>query len=537
VFAAALGGREGDMRAAAPPGAANGAKTPAYSGTNTHEAGVDEPDLVKTDGRRIVTVLGDTLSVIDAATRRRTGSLKLDYGTHQLLLHGDRAVVLTANAALAIGSRMMPGRMPQATHVRLIDLSGSPKVIGTYDIDAGLTDARQTGSMVRVVVRSRPVINFPWPNDLRTDAQRLAANRKIIDSAPLESWLPAYKLNGKAGQVDCGDVSRPDRFSGASLVTVLSFDLAKAALGDGAPTAVLADAETVYGNGPNLYLAHDERWRGPETTGRTELFQFDVTGARPAFVAAGSVPGWLLNQYSLSEHDGVLRAATTTGHPWQSGAKSDSAVYTLRRDGGSLRLLGHVSGLGKGEQIYAVRFVGLTGYVVTFRQTDPLYAVDLRDPAHPRVTGALKIPGYSAYLHPVDGNRLIGVGQDATEQGRVQGMQVSLFDVGSADPRRLDQHKVPGGWSEAENDPHAFLYWPAERLLVVPVANYASRRNGVLLLRVQDTSLTEVAWVSLGEQSSPRRSLVIEDTLWVISDGSALATSIDGKHELGRVRL
>src|SRR5262249_27258747 len=125
-----------------------------------------------------------------------------------------------------------------------------------------------------------------------------------------------------------------------------------------------------------------------------------------------------------------------------------------------LHEVGHVGGLGKGERIYGVRFVGPAGYVVTFRQTDPLYVVDLRDPATPRVAGELKINGYSAYLHPAGNGRLIGVGRSADDKGRATGMQVSLFDVADPTrPARIAQYVLPGGYTEAEYDPHAFLYW------------------------------------------------------------------------------
>ncbi|GAA1635626.1 hypothetical protein GCM10009679_46010 [Saccharothrix algeriensis] len=525
------------MRAAGGPQALSDKAAPAYSGTNTHEAGVDEPDIVKTDGRRIVTVLGETLRVIDAASRQATGSLHLGPGSHQLLLQGDRALVLTAGWGLPAGwdlpaargladsARMRPGM--SATRVRQVDLTGAPKVTGSYEIGAELTDSRMVGGVVRVVVTSHPLIEFPWRDKL-TDSERIAANRKLIDQAPLEKWLPAYTSDGVAGRLDCGDVSRPDRFSGTATVTVLSFDLAAGrALGDGAPVGVLADANTVYGSGPHLYLAHDERWRGDQALGRTELYMFDVTGPRPVFAASGSVPGWLLNQYSLSEHDGVLRAATTTGQPWGSQPSSESTVYTLRRDGGQLRQLGKLGGLGKGERIYAVRFLGPAGYVVTFRQTDPLYAVDLRDPARPRLTGELKIPGFSSYLHPLDGGRLLGVGQDATEQGRTTGLQVSLFDVGGSDPKRLDQQKIAHGWSEAEHDPHAFLYWPDTRMLVVPYMAYdGGQRAGALVYRVGSDRLEKIGEVSRAELSYPRRSLVVGDTLWVVGDTVAVATPL-----------
>src|SRR5690606_29531157 len=134
----------------------------------------------------------------------------------------------------------------------------------------------------------------------------------------------------------------------------------------------------------------------------------------PRYVAAGTVPGWLLNQYALSEYDGHLRVATTVATDPSNPTGTESGVYVLRQSGDDLVTVGSVGGLRRTEQIYAVRFLGPTGYVVTFRQTDPLYTIDLRDPTAPQLVGELRITGYSSYLHPVADDRLLGVGQEAT---------------------------------------------------------------------------------------------------------------------------
>ncbi|MEV7267746.1 beta-propeller domain-containing protein [Micromonospora aurantiaca] len=553
------------------------ASTPDFSGTNVHEAGVDEPDLVKTDGRRIVTVSRGVLSVVDPASRRVTGRLALDRDAERfsgdegsLLLHGDRALVLLHAGRTVKGpvpdGQTRPGATPQARLV-LVDLAGPPRVVGEYRMDGLLVDARQSGGTARVVIRSAPRLDFPYPSGRRTDAQRIAANRAVIDKATLDDWLPRYEIRDSVrtvgtGRVGCDRVNRPAGFSGASMVTVLSFDLGAAALGAGDPVTVVADGDTVYSNGARLYVANDHRWRmwrgGPSGARdtSTEIYQFDTAAGTPRFVAAGSVPGWLINQYALSEWDGHLRAATTTGDTWGRGTSSQSGVYVLRADGATLKRVGAVTGLGKGERIFAVRFVGGTGYVVTFRQTDPLYGVDLRDPAAPRVTGELKINGYSAYLHPAGDGRLIGVGQDATDRGRVTGTQVSLFDVADpARPARIAQHHVPGGWSEAEHDPHAFLYWEPERLVVLPVRQPGvvtdradgTRRppsGGVLALRIGDKGFTAAGAVDHpgvladgGEWAPIRRSLMIDGVLWTVSDAGLKATALSGMTTLGWVPL
>ena len=254
------------------------------------------------------------------------------------------------------------------------------------------------------------------------------------------------------------------------MVTVASIDI-----GDGlAPgvtatdgTGVLAAGDTVYASPEHLYVAAPG-WVDPESfapggpdvpTGDvapqpvevgTDIHRFDITDpTRAVYDMSGHVDGSLLGQFALDEHDGHLRVATTTGFSWAGGGErrpSPRATSRCSAPGdGALEAVGGVSGLGPGEDIFAVRFLGDVGYVVTFERTDPLYTIDLSDPAAPQVTGELEIPGYSAYLHPLGDGKLLGVGQDATTDGRTTGTQVSLFDVsrpGGAHPP--DPGHVPG---------------------------------------------------------------------------------------------
>ncbi|HYN95289.1 MAG TPA: beta-propeller domain-containing protein, partial [Pilimelia sp.] len=446
----AAGGAVPDgARAAAPGGgtedkAASAGSTSTYSKTNAHEAGADEPDLVKTDGRRIVTVAGGVVRVIDVASRRTSGSLdlaanlsggrrpdaapeveaKLRAGFTNLLLAGDHVLLLgngNFGYDLPATDSGGPGGVPGpdgkpilGTTVTLVDIAGPPKVVSSYTVDGGVLDARQIGSTARLVVRSAPRLSFDLNKSNPAERDQLAANKKVIDRAPLSDWLPRYSITDSAGkrtsgQVDCRSVHRPAEYSATALLTVLTFDLNRSTLDTGDPVSVVADGDTVYANGPSLYVANDKRWHtarlqiadGDPTAQpvvrATELYRFAISGAgKPRFAGGGKVDGWLLTQYSLSEWDGHLRVATTTDtQPGVArGAKSESAVHVLRADGTKLVEVGKVGGLGKGERIYSVRFVGPTGYVVTFRQTDPLYTLNLRDPKAPRVLGELKITGY-----------------------------------------------------------------------------------------------------------------------------------------------
>jgi hypothetical protein len=521
-------GAPGDSRSSAP--------APEHSTTNSHEPGADEPDQVKTDGRRIVAFAQGRLRVIDPVSRKVTHTLKMPDGTRydsgELLLSGDRVLVLTRQARAVAGGpgrgTAEPGPPPtQIMRLTLVDLSGTPKVVGTMTSGADYLDARQTGSTVRVVARSEPRIYFPGGNGPKKATE---ANREAVLKAPLDAWLPSFAIEGgRTYRTPCDQVSRPSSSAGSSLLTVLTFDLAKG-LADPLPVSVAADGSTVYGNGRSLYVTGSPaalyawpRKKGVEP--RTDVYKFDVGGGgRPRYAAAGSVKGVLLNQYSMSEHGGGLRLAATTGRFEPGGGTPQSSVYVLAQHGSRLDQVGRLDGLGKGERIHSVRFMGATGYVVTFRQTDPLYVVDLKDPRRPRTTGELKINGYSAYLHPTADGKLLGVGQDADSSGRTSGLQVSLFDV-SGEPRRIGAYRLPGSDSQTEFDPHAFLYWPKTGLAVVPVARRDGGAPRALALKVTGTGIAEAGSVRHpGElQGGVSRALVIGGTLWTFSADGAHA--------------
>lgn len=581
---------------AAPQGGTQPSATPGYSGTNTHEQGVDEPDLVKTDGKRVFTVADGVLRVVDVASRTQTGKLRVPAGAaSELLLSGDRALLVVRGAGAPYPTSVpesAPGRLPAPdmalpngrTTLVLVDLSGpTPTSLGELAVDGGYVDARQIGATARVVVRS-------WPRGPKVDnsggGNYESRYTKAVNQTTVDDWLPGYTL--KAGDrtssgrlVECGAVSRPDTepgspgHTGASTLSVLSFDL-KGQLSTGSPVTIAADADTVYASATNLFVAAgyapmptNKRESAAAYQPRTAIYQFDISGTGlPKHVASGDVDGQLLNQYSLSEYNNHLRVATTaqlpvptpkpkSGGTGSSGGTADlampvnnteSAVTVFALGDKELKQVGRAGGLGRGERIYAVRFTGAVGYVVTFRQTDPLYTLDLNDPKSPKVVGELKINGYSAYLHPVDGGRLIGVGQDATDTGRRTGTQVSLFDVSNlADPRRTANFTVTMGNSEAEMDPHAFLYWPANGTLVIPLTgpyrtsapavppggntgfvppDYGKPGTQALVLRLQGGSFVEVGRISHPGGGDMRRSLVIGDALWTLSSEGVMVSDL-----------
>ncbi len=522
---------------------AKGASKPEFSGTNVQEADVDEPDLVKTDGEHLFAVgEGKLQAIAVGASPRYLDSLPLRLGAdHELLLHGDRLIVLSRGQQEFLPLRKL-GVSSYPTKTILTEVAvGDPsamRVLSRIELDGGYLSARLIGSSLRIVLTSQlpRALSFRGPGESETPEQAASRNRATVTRSRLRNWMPARirtdlrrKSRSRQNLVNCRNVRKPASFSGLGMLTVITADL-EPGLEVVDSDAVLADGQTVYSSTTGLYVA-TQRWADePGERGiTTPLHKFDVSKpGRTEYRGTGSVPGFLVNQWALDEHEGRLRVASTNVPAWwdaPEGRESESFVTVLEENGGKLVPVGRVGGLGKGERIYAVRFMDDVGYVVTFRQVDPLYTIDFSAPRHPRVRGELKIQGYSSYLHPIGDDLLLGIGQDATANGRVLGTQLSVFDVSNLSrPARLHRRTIEGSQSEAEYDHHAFLYWPRTGLTVVPIQVYDTgpTEGGAFAMgfRTGRSGIAEVGKVRHGRPEDPdpiRRSVVVGDGLYTVS--------------------
>jgi hypothetical protein len=601
---------EGGERAAAPTtnqaaDSAGGAAGGSFSGTNVQEASVDEPDKVKTNGDHIFTTHADPetgrLTLIAVATDggrpRRVGSVALPEGAGaDLLLAGDRLLAFgMGGMAFGRGAAVdmaYPAGGGQGTTVTIVDV-GDPvrmRVADVVKLDGSYTSARMVGGIVRMVVNTwtGQRVDFAQPEQPTAVAAReaISANKKVVRETKIEDWLPRFAIEDASGKVrtegpltTCDSTFRPKAFSGFSTTSVVTIDPAKPDPRDSA--SVLGSGGTVYASADNLYVATmnweeprplpvedgggpDAPMIAPVDPAKTLLHRFDISDTtRAQYAASGEVRGSVLNQWSLSEHGGHLRVATTedTGQLTKEGVPSTSSyVTTFRANDAKLTQVGQISNLGKGERIYGVRFIGDVGYVVTFRQVDPLHVIDLSDAAKPRLLGELKIPGYSAYLHPVGDGLLLGVGQDVDEEtSRQLGTQLSLFDVSDpAKPTRIDQVRVDNASTPIEWDHHAFTWWEARRLAIVPVSRYGEviaepvapdgreiapqqieSLHVAIGYTVADGKLTEVGRASHRRHVSEEglaqidRSIVIGDAVFTLSQAGVMSNDIGSFDERG----
>ena len=351
------------------------------TGTNTQEAGVDEPDRAKTDGTVLVRVVGHSvlLSDVTGDQPRALGSFPLPDSVFdaEVMLVGDR-VVVTATGVRAFGGPVdeswdlrRTGPSVSQSRVLVLDVSdpGRPTLVTDRTFSGTVLSARQYGDTIRLVTQTpAPALRFVYPSDGTDRTRALARNRALVRASTLDDWLPtvgAAPHGPGSGErerlVGCDEVLHPEHGSGAGTIAVVGFDVDTP--DERSSVAVTAGGDTVYSSTERLYVATTEYSTslisrlgsrfvgGPvEPTARTDVHEFDLRGLGASYTASGSVRGVLKDRWSLDEHDGHLRLAIETGSPFATDDGADrsgaNAIVTLARDGDRLVESGRVDGLG-----------------------------------------------------------------------------------------------------------------------------------------------------------------------------------------------
>ena len=558
------------------------------SDTNNQVDGVDEADFVETDGHYIYVARNGALSIVGADSQLASQTPLSGYVVGQFL-SGDRLTVITQSGGGWYGPmvRMAYGPWwdwdPQTT-VTVFDITdrSAPVVAAQTVFDGSYRDARAVNGMVYLVLDRN--LGLPQPLYTEVSATKPAVPGEgyeptVVGYRTYETWetyvarvgdqiatlsLPhAYAVGADGTQVDlgviagAGDIVRPRSNDQQSMVTIVSVDSTNTSASAGFTSSVASfvgdSGTTVYMTPDALYLASaQERYSGFGSTTDTRIDRFGVSGAELAWQSTGTVPGTLINQFAMDEQGGYLRVATYTwSSQWAGGTwatVNDSGVHVLDTAGSTLDVVGSVTGLAPGEQLYAVRFAGDTAYLVTFLRTDPLFAIDLRDPTAPVVEGELVIPGFSNYLQSIGDGLLLGIGQENEPGTWNTRMHVSVFDVSEGADLSLIERQFldeTAQWSssDAQFDHHALLYSAQDGLLVVPLtASGYDPQTGeyrydqsLHVLRVGAGGVEQLGRIHA--DGPVLRTVRIGDVLYAVGETSVVAYDLTDLSEIGRTPL
>jgi uncharacterized secreted protein with C-terminal beta-propeller domain len=555
------------------------------SETNVQVQGVDEGDLVKTDGNFLYQLSNRTeeserlhelvvMDIRNADMPSVVRRLSFDGPLIEQYLIDDRLTVIWSaetqehsdwfwgfNANYATGSTM----------VSVFDISDPTalQLVEETKIDGSHFQSRAVDGTIYVLTSANLQPNAPLEkncadNDSNNACFYETTNEFLarIDTQVSELAMPSFVATDENGNtnegklVDYSELQISVVDSHWNLTNVVSFDVDGDVVGPEASSAyVTTGATELYVSTSAIYLAertsvYDSLGNWTQDTDISKL-EFDQDGHGVTLTATGSIPGWLENSFSMDEHEGFLRITAMLN--WQGGAN----LYVLEHTDSSLDIVGQIDNMAPGEQIYATRFMGDRGYVVTFRRVDPLFTIDLSDPTNPVVTGELKVPGFSNYLQPIGENHLIGIGRNADESsGMYDELQVSLFNVSDLDnPTLVDRYSFEGGrslWTpvapdaRSMGDHHAVTYLPQHGVLALPIYSEPSWfgwgwdvvledgtaiQNGIRMLDIDlENGITEIGNIDFEDRAS--RSVRVGDYLYGISSSTVKVVQLDNPQQV-----
>ncbi len=479
-------------------GSLGGEAPPSYSTTNVQVAGVDEPDIVKTDGTYLYVVANQTVYIMKAypvLEATIVAQIKItNVSISNIFIRGDRLVVF-GNTGGFYGYPLLedgfkgdiarPGLWwggVDQTVVNVYDITekSNPTLVKEIRMDGGYFDARLIDEFVYVVA-----------------TQYTYHILYAVDEKNYTLDIPQIHIDNVTENISADDIYYVDVPELSDTMThVISLNLETNDVVE--KSFMLGSSQTMYVSKQNIFLASlhypyypifmenqvDDTAESSRET--TILHKISIDSGDVAYIAQGEVPGHILNQFSMDEHNGFFRIATTSGNNWMEGSQTSNNIYILDQD---LKQVSEIENIAPGESIYAARFLGNRAYLVTFVQVDPLFTIDLSDPYNPRILGELKIPGYSEYLHPYDETHIIGIGKEvdpgidedkvhtsgAIYYTAILGLKIALFDVTDIE-NPVEQAKVVigdrGTDSPALYDHKAFLFDREKELLVIPVSLY-----------------------------------------------------------------
>ncbi len=551
-----------------------------HSPTNVQVAGVDEADIVKTDGKNIYTVSNGKLYIVEAypaeSAKELSSTTLVNITPYEIFINGNTVLIFGGKHNYWYDEEynaLYKYYYADLTVLQLWDISNKekPKLLRTLEFEGAYISSRKIESTAYFILRK---YQYSIPED----------PGKIV---------PLYR-DQKTGQVEkqpteitkCGDIGYLPPVNAKSFVIVGAISMSN-------PDAeikkevVVASGENIYASFENLYVAevdYSEGWYPYsgipyyfyQSSEKTIVHKFAIDTMNISYLGSMNAAGYILNQFSMDEYNGYFRIATTKSEilPYGKSTTSNN-IYTFDSE---LKQKGKLEDLAPGEKIYSARFIGDRAYLVTFKKVDPLFVINLSNQEKPEVLGELKIPGYSDYLHPIDKDHIIGVGKETVEaeEGDFawdQGLKMAVFDVSDVSKPK-EMHKIVigdrGTNSYALNDHKAFLYDKKKELLVLPIklavidrekygedipANtygdfvfdgayvYKLTLNDGFQLKGEITHIEDnktfekYVYYYYVHGDSVKRSLYIEDVLYTVSDNKIIGNALSDLTELTRVKL
>lgn len=532
-----------------------------YSDTNTQVEGVDEADIVKTDGNYIYYLTKNNLKIVDAQKMSVMATVEFDetdFYSNELYVKGDKVIV--------IGNRYESGRKEYSIDSMYTDIMYAPgtsyTVIKVFDIsNRAKPQLARTVEIEGYYLSSRMI-----DNDIYLMANKsiyaYELKNKDIDELDEKDYKPKYKdtaISDEIKYVEFQDMCYIPNIETANYLNIVSFDVTNNEKAN--VDTYLGAGSEIYASDKNLYITRviynyeeENNYREYETS--TEIYKFNLVEGKCNFDKAGEVPGGVLNQFSMDENGEYFRIATTSNKDWDSENNTNN-LYVLNA---KLEIIGKVEGLAKGERIYSVRFMGDRAYMVTFVETDPLFVIDLSNPTNPTVLGELKIPGYSKYLHPYDETHIIGFGERTKvvnygygDQVITDGMKMALFDVTDPNnPKELYSVDIGerGTYSELLYNHKALLFSKEKNIIAFPISvtedDYEVTFQGAIVygLNLEEgfTLKGEISHIEEGYDlyksgNRVNRIIYINDKLYTLSNDLIKVTDMNTMEELDHIDL
>lgn len=519
----------------------NSSQSKDYSTTNTQVENVDEADIVKTDGNYIYYTSNNKVYIIKADGLKKVSEIEIkeenkNFYPREIYINKDKLILLgNSNEYEKAKQNYEEDVYTNYTRVSTVNMAEAivydikdrenPKQIRRVGLDGNYTNSRMIGDNIYFI------------------SNKYANYYKNMEDYEILPILKDTAVSNDIKRAEVTDIAYFEDSESYTYMLVAGFNINN---NEEASTEIFFGAsDIVYASQNNLYIAQVNYGRYYNSSeSKTIIYKFNLDESKIILQCKGEIKGNLNNQFSMDEYEGNLRVATTLGFD----DESTNQLYVLDKD---LKEIGKIENMANGEKIYSVRFIGKVGYIVTFKQIDPLFVIDLSDPTNPEVKGELKIPGYSSYMHPYDETHIIGIGYNTKTNSNggvtTTTLKMSMFDVSDLEnPKEMFNVSI-GDYSSYSNVlyNHKQLFYNKQRNLIgFPVTlreyDYRNDKDAFIVFEID----LENGFKKHGEilqkinyLNNIDRAIYIDNTLYTLSEKQIIAYDLNTFEQLNKLEL